>query len=64
MATIIIIWNFLTMLSIVAYGVTMIVSGEYSTKGVDAAILFRGCLALLGIGIAGMLIISVIAFII
>lgn len=63
MGIVITIWNFLGMATIIAYGVTMLVRSEKSGKTLDSAVLFRGCLTLLLIDIAGMLIISAAAFI-
>lgn len=63
METVITIWNFLGMVVITAYGVTMLVRAEKSGKELKAEVLFRGCLTLLGIDIAGMLIITILAFI-
>lgn len=63
METVLVIWNFLTMLSIIVYGIAFLVYSEKPGRKVKSEVLFRGCLTILAIGIVGMLIITAIAFI-
>lgn len=64
MGTVITIWNFLTVAAIITYGVAMLVRAEKAGKELESAVLLRGCVTLLAIGIAGMLIITILAFIV